>query len=380
MSWGHSVTVMSVNPDSFYGPKDYSLDQLLSPSTNRIEVKSPENSLFFRALRLRESWFYRLFEPRKMEWLAPGKRALVALDAADYDVILSCSQPPVGHLLGLYMKRRSGLPWVAYFSDPWVNNPFRSYSSPRIKRHNSRLERLVVGLSEGLIFPSPEVRDLVMKGYSTRDRDKCEVLPHCYVLPWYKLGSEEVRENGKTKVLMTGNFYGPRTPLPFLSVLRDIMRNSDLANRLIVDIYGSISDEQLQYPIWRDLKDIVRFRGGIDYLSSLSKMKSADYLLLIDAETEDEGSIFFPSKLADYLGSGTVVVGLTPRNGVSARVLRQTGNVTCSVSDKEAMRTVVLKMIAGDLPRSKDERAVAQYDYGVVAKKLEGILRETRAV
>jgi hypothetical protein len=374
---GHAVTVLCVHPDSFEGPKDWSLGRLVSPSTNTVQVRSPENSLLYRALRLRESWFYRLFEPRKMEWYSPGKRALEALDLEGFDVVLSCSQPPVGHLLGRHIKKRTGLPWVAYFSDPWVNNPFWR-SSPRIKRHNTALEREVVGSSDRLVFPSPDVRDLVVKGHSSVDEKKCEVLPHCYVPAWYELASEEAgEESGKIKVLLTGNFYGPRTPIPFLRALRDTMRSGDLTDGLTVDIYGSVSGEHKQSSLWSELEGVVRFRGGIDYLSSLVRMKQADYLLLIDADTEDEGSVFFPSKLADYLGSGTPIVGLTPSKGVSARVLRRTGNTVCPVSDPEAIRTVVLKMLERDLPAEGNRQAVAQYDYRVVVKKLEAALRGT---
>lgn len=371
---GHSVTVLSVHPDSFIGPKDDSLNRLVASTTTAIQVESPENSLLFRALSRRRSWFYRLFEPRKMEWYSPCKRALTALNLPDFDVVLSCSQPPVGHLLGLYAKRKSGLPWVAFFSDPWVNSPFQSYTSRRIERHNRELQREVVALSDRLVFPSSEVRDQVLEGYSGEERKKCEVLPHCYVPSWYDLGTRGSPEGDPgTKVLLTGNFYGPRSPLPFLNVLNDIRKTGGLANDLTVEMYGSISEEYLGHPVWSELEGVVQFKGGIDYLSSLAKMKQADCLLLIDAPTDDESSIFFPSKLADYIGSGTPIVGFTPARGVSARVLRETGNVVASMSDEASMREAVQRMIDGDHPRRKRD-GNDQYDYRVVARQLEQIL------
>ena len=375
---GHFVTVLSVHPNSFNGIKDDSLNQLVSPSTRTIKVRSPENSLLFRGLGLYKSWFYRLFEPRKMEWYSSCKRALGTLDFEDYDVILSCSQPPVGHLLGLYAKERSNLPWVAYFSDPWVNSPFQSYRSQRAKCYNIGLKQTVVRSSDRLVFPSPEVRDRVLEGHSAEDREKCVLLPHCYVPSWYELNPKETKtKSRKLNVLVTGSFYGPRTPIPFLSILRDIKKVADLTGRLKVEIYGFISDELRQNSLWSELEDVVQFKGAIDYLSSLAKMKQADHLLLIDAETQDEGSIFFPSKLADYLGSGTPIVGLTPSSGVSARVLRETGNVACSISDKEGVRTTITDMISGNSGARTDGSERKRYDYRIVTEQLEKIL--TRA-
>ena len=371
----HSVTVLSVDPDTFNGEVDDSLNQLVSPGTSNINVKSPENSLLFRGLGRYKSRFYRLFEPRKKEWYWSCKRALGALDFSDYDVVFSCSQPPVAHLLGMYAKKQSKLPWVAYFSDPWVNSPFQAYRSKRTRRYNLGLKQTVVRSSDRLVFPSPEVRDRVMDGHTAQEREKCELLPHCYVPSWYELKGEKAKtRSGTLNILMTGSFYGPRTPIPFLSILNDIRKDSDIADKLKIEIYGFMSDELRQHSLWSELEGVVEFRGSVDYLSSLAKMKQADHLLLIDAETQDEGSIFFPSKLADYLGSGTPILGLTPSKGVSARVLRETGNIACSMSDLETARKIIMDMVSGNLGAKGNESERGRYDYRTVAEQLERIL------
>ena len=62
-------------------------------------------------------------------------------------------------------------------------------------------------------------------------------------------------------------------------------------------------------------------------LTSLALMKNADYLFLIDAAVpSNRQSVFFPSKLAEYLGSGKPIVGLTPKQGATARILRELGH------------------------------------------------------
>jgi hypothetical protein len=67
-----------------------------------------------------------------------------------------------------------------------------------------------------------------------------------------------------------------------------------------------------------DLSNYVQFKGSVDYLKSLELMKTADYLILIDAPSETK-SIFFPSKLVDYIGANKPIVVISP-DGTSRRV------------------------------------------------------------
>jgi glycosyltransferase involved in cell wall biosynthesis len=378
---GHEVTVVSVHPATFRGPKDETLGELVPGNVTNVQVRSPETTLVYRLLRLRELWFYRLLFPWKMEWYRPALRRLRALDLESYDVVLSCSQPTVCHLLGLELKRTVQLPWVAYFSDPWVDNPYAHYPTQRIRDRNVSFERSVIGGADRLVFPSPEMRDQISRKYGPGAAAKSEVLPHCYVPEWYgRAPRAEPRERDSIRILLTGNFYGPRTPIPFLEKLQELTRGSGAFSKVSVDIYGQMGSEYLSHPVWKELGSLVRFCGSAGYLDSLAMMKDADYLLLIDADTgEGRESIFFPSKLADYLGSGNPIVGLTPSRGVSTRVLRETGNIVCSGGDDARLTSILLDMLKGKLLVDRNEAKIASYDYRPVARTLEGILRESSA-
>jgi glycosyltransferase involved in cell wall biosynthesis len=54
-------------------------------------------------------------------WLPRGLRdGLRALRRHRPEAVFASGPPHVAHLLGLYLKRRHGLPWVADFRDPWL--------------------------------------------------------------------------------------------------------------------------------------------------------------------------------------------------------------------------------------------------------------------
>lgn len=370
---GHEVTVLAIDPDSFSGPKDDELNRLIPSNVKVIRVWSPENSLLYRALRKQYRLFYKLFEPRKMEWYRAALKAAEAIDTNGYDVIFSCSQPHSCHLIGKRLKEKTGKRWVAYFSDPWTDNPYTKYVNSAVFKYNQALEKGVIEGADSILFPSDEMVGLVMNKYPARHRAKCGVIPHCFVPDWYGLTAAPVR-NGKLRLVQTGNFYGPRSPMPLLKALHRLMKETEIASRAEVLSFGKSDPAYPEYVRSTGMGSFVRFNDTIPYLESLSAMKASDYLLLIDAPSDE--SVFLPSKLVDYIGSGAPVLGITPGKGASARVLKETGNISCDVSDEEAVYRTLKGVAGGALAAKPDRERIALYDYrkiaGLISDEMKG--------
>ena len=52
---------------------------------------------------------------------------------------------------------------------------------------------------------------------------------------------------------------------------------------------------------------------NVTYIESLEKMYDADILLLVEADVRQ--NLFLPSKLSDYIGANTPIVGIVPPGG-----------------------------------------------------------------
>lgn len=379
---GFDLDVLAIDPDSFYFPGGKSLDSslqgLVPEGVREHRIWSWESQRLVVALRenrLTKHLLYRFFEPRKREWIYPARRYLQKLDSSTYDVILSCSQPHCNHLLGLYLKQKTGKPWIAYLSDPWTDNVYASFPSKQVFAYNLKLEQTVMAQADRVFFTSPEILELVMAKYPAAIKQKCGVLPHCFIPHWYDLypARPQVALPDTIRVVHTGHFYGPRTPLPLFRVLAALQREEDLSGRIEFLFYGNMAQEHVDFIVKEGLQGVVTIHTTIPYLQSLALMKQADALLLIDAPLNSmRESVFLPSKLVDYLGSGRPVIGITPPVGASARVLRDTGNHTCDIADQAAIRQTVMKLIQGQLA-PPDLRASACYDYHAVG----GILADT---
>jgi len=111
------------------------------------------------------------------------------------------------------------------------------------------------------------------------------------------------------------------------------------------------------------LADVLNVHGYVPYLKTLSMMKSYDALLLVDAPlTTASESVFLPSKLIDYLGSGTPILAVTPSHGATARVVRETGGAVCPLETPQALDDFFLEA----LPEPEDPPATPRERGGPV--------------
>jgi glycosyltransferase involved in cell wall biosynthesis len=269
------------------------------------------------------------------------------------DVIVSFGQPMSDHLAALRAASRTRVPWIAHFSDPWTDNPFRS-SGPIARRWNHRLERAVVERADALVFTSAETSSLVMAKYPPAWRERAAVVPHAFdegVFP--RVGA---RNTTARTVRYLGSFYGARTPEPLLAALARIARSHpELMTDLTIEVVGptdrdidvGAAAEALGLP-----PTLVTARPRVSYLESLELMLTADLLLVIDAP--GDVSVFLPSKLVDYLGAGRPLLGITPP-GAAAALIRQAGGWVADPSSPDeverALSSALQALRTGDAPK-----------------------------
>jgi len=266
--------------------------------------------------------------------------------------VLTFGEPMSDHLVGRQLRASLGVPWVAHFSDPWVDNPFRRYFVLS-KWINRRLERSVISEADRVVFTSQETLNLVMKKYPESWREKAHVIAHGYQADLYPA---PVRQDIESPLMIryVGNFYGDRTPAPLFEALAQLhSENSELLNNIQIELVGSTPARMLKTQAYRALPNsLVKTTSTVSYLKSLELMAESDLLLIIDAPNTGI-SVFLPSKLIDYIGAGKPIIGLVPR-GASATLIQRLGGVTADPVDSAAIRKMLAEAIALGLARRKD--------------------------
>lgn len=268
-------------------------------------------------------WHIRAYRKIVKKW---GKR--------QFDCIVTFSHPIAVNLLGMALKRFFNIRWVAFFSDPWVDNPYYIYKGVK-KKINLYFERKAMETADALVFTSPEAQNLYNKKYPFI-ANKTTFLEHSFDPDLYGKNAA-VEKNNKVTMRYVGALYGERTAEHLLTAIG----KCSIAGKIdfLFEIVGSVDKEHMiryssilkEY----DLDRVVEFKQSVPYLESLRLMKESDILVIIDAQID--GSVFLPSKLIDYIGSGRPILAITPKNGATARVIKKAGGWLVEPNDVDGM-------------------------------------------
>lgn len=358
-----------------------------------VETGSPATPVPTRGVAHRIPWSRSAVLMRRMRRVLLGtrrtstdayapwaRRAVTAVRSrrllTEADVLVTFGQPMSDHVAGLELTRRTGCAWVAHFSDPWIDNPFENRTE-RAQRHGRRLERAVLERADRIIFTSAETARLVLSAHAAVDPDKVRVLPHAFDPALYpRTDQSRVVTQSRLVLRHVGSFYGRRTPAPLIAALAmSLKEDPALADRLRVELVGA-PPGSLDVPGAAELPhELVRVTPTVDYVQSLALMSSADLLLVVDAPAVE--SVFLPSKLIDYLGSGRPVLALTPP-GAARDVVAQDGGWYADPNDvvacARALRAAVDAVSAAPLSSWGDAGFRASFRAEAVAVRLSAVL------
>lgn len=318
---------------------------ILSDLKNVIKIKYRYNLAYELIKYHLLPTIYRMPDPTRW-W---SKRALKEIkrkySSNYFDIILTFSFPLSLNMLGLWLRDYFKCPWIAHQSDPWNDNVFLN-NKHLVKIYNERIERECFTSADMLIY----ISDALLKFYRNKYpevADRMEYLPHSYDMELFK-NLESIRENKKNRTKkifrFIGNFYGTRTPEPILESISNLPK--DYSDKMIFEMVGGGVKIPIYLKKYPNISNIVRHVGNVNYGKALEYMVDADVLFTIDAPVSGAftESIFFPSKLVDYLASLTPVLGMAP-HGSSRRVLEEFGYPCHDLTDISGMTESIMKFI-----------------------------------
>lgn len=374
-----AVDVVCAEPESNPEKIDRSLDDYVAAKFETVHRLPLPWSLKFVLNRKRFGAIVRYPDAFKLL----NRRAVQQITShglSNYDAVVSWSQHHSVHLAALKLKQRHpDTPWVAHFSDPWVDNPFARYDALS-RWMNGRQERSVIKGADALTFTTDEIAELVMKKYPVSWKKKVHVVPHPFDPALYE--PSEISHGSQLVLRHLGNFYGSRGPEPlFLALNKLEQQNSDLLRDIRIELVGDVPAKYLGSNAFLTLpKGLVTLHHSVTYLESLRLMRTADLLLVIEAPHEQ--SVFLPSKLVDYIGAGKPIFTISPP-GPSAGLVKRLGGVVANVNDPHEIAARLGETI--EMLRTRDRRGEetwgdqavrAEYAVPAVTARLDALIDE----
>jgi glycosyltransferase involved in cell wall biosynthesis len=272
--------------------------KLASKTTGGQGVTSAQEAAGARSLSLRAYQALRklldavLYPDVRTEWYPYARQQLRRLiDSGGFDVVISSHEPGVDLLLGLWAKKRYGLPWLVDLADPLL----APYSPSWRRWLDKRVERRVLANADGVLVTTPKLIDLLARRHGEDLRTRCHVVAQGF--PDVQISEVSVGERQSTlEIVYTGTFYHRfRNPAPFAEALRRIKRD-DIRLTVVGD---NAAFEHLFTGIGN-----VRFLGKADHFACLSMQRQASVLLNIGNSQDFQ----IPGKVYEYLGAGPPIL------------------------------------------------------------------------
>lgn len=275
----------------------------------------------------------------------------------EYDIVMTRSMPEFDHSVGLDIKKiNPNVTWIASFGDPIAENPYYIIDNLRIRKHPGRgiksthlykslrwkyyasrrlnkFQKEILDIADIVICNNTYEVKYLMETSASRKLEKFVVLPHSFDEALYPALSEAVTNANKPKIFsFVGHLDRLRTPRRLLEAVKRL-RDDDpnLAGKVRFEFYGDMEDGDIRFISENCIDDVVEIKGSIDYLTSLKIMKKSDWLMHFDADISSVSpeNIFFAAKLADYIGTGNQILGITSRNGAACDIITGYGGIVC---------------------------------------------------
>jgi len=318
-------------------------------------------------------------DPRR-GWVKPSVKYLLRyLEDNPVDAVITTGPPHSVHLIGRGIRRKTGLPWVADFRDPWTKMFYFKdlHLLPYARKAHLRLEESVLSEASALVAVSPQVRD----DFAARTGTRLELITNGYDESDFA-GPAPVTQDGVFRIVHTGLFGSDGNPETLWEVLSQMCgENPDFEERMEVQLIGKV-DTAVRDSIGRSgISTKVSFAGYLSHADSVTAQRTAGLLLLPLREGEEGGKII-PGKLFEYLAARRPVLGIGSPQGSSAAVLKECGaGKMVAWDDEQGMRECVEKawedflLVKGNLPENdsilKYSRRALCADY---AKLLDSLI------
>lgn len=247
-------------------------------------------------------------------------------DSEHIDLIFSTAPPYTPHLVAGALAHKTGLPWVADFRDPWLEN--LAYNTvprlPPVRAINARMERRVLTQADKVVTVGPAIARLLQSKLDDSRRGKVSVIYNGYDredIPQKITGTGE----DTFRLAYFGTLYEDGFPADFLRAIRKLAEEEpSLYDDFQLDVTGKIPSATAARLQEQLVGLDVSFSAYKPHAEMLEKLYRPQVLLLVINDVPHR-ELIITGKIFDYLPSGNPILGIGPVDGDAANVLNESG-------------------------------------------------------
>lgn len=250
------------------------------------------------------------------------KQATQLLKKESFDWVITTGPPHSTHLVGLHLKKRFKIKWMADFRDPWTQIFYlqgKKQSSFIVER-NKRLESKVVKTADLNLIVSQSIANQLPAGNKV-------VFYNGYESDQFSRLSYQKADRFRLKFI--GQITEGQDIIPLLVFLSSTAERHSIQD-MIFSFVGTRFDATGKYYF------PIKKTGFLPHGKALDEMVNCELLvLMINQYSDNQGML--TTKLFEYIASRTPILCIGPLDGEAALIIRQ------------ARSGIVLEQIAPDI-------------------------------
>jgi glycosyltransferase involved in cell wall biosynthesis len=303
-------------------------------------------------------------------WRRPSVRRLTAyLRERPVDVIVTTGSPHSLHLIGLDLHRRTGIPWLADFRDPWTNIDY--YAQLKLTRCADRrhraLERDVLATASRVLTVSWRWAE-ELQALGAR---RVEVITNGFDPDDLPRPPEPVDE--RWSLVHVGSFTATRdVPELWEALALRLRTDGDFRARFTLRFVGGVDHAVLRSVERAGLMPHVERTGQVGHTEALRHMQRARALLLPVNDTPNAMG-FLPAKVFEYLAAGRPILAVAPAGADIGRVIGAHGTLVAR-GDTAAMRAAVEALFGGPIGQRLPSEHLEHYTRPRLTAQLAAVL------
>lgn len=319
----------------------YGLASLFSKKSSRkissgvIPKKKKQSWIEKLMLYVRGNFF--IPDARK-NWVKPSVEFLSEyIQNNQIETIITTGPPHSLHLVGLQLKEKHNLKWLADFRDPWTtigyHKDLKLTKSSQAKHKD--LEHQVLKTADEIIVTSNHTKT----EFETKTQKPITVITNGY-------DNHEDRVEGKDQkftMAHIGSLLSERNPKLLWEVLSELIKeNENFSNQFQLNLVGVVSDDVVESINNSGLKNHLNIVGYVNHDEAIEYQQKSRILLLIEINSEDTKAII-AGKLFEYVVSETPILAIGPKDSDVEQIIKSTNTgIYFDYKSKTALKKQIL--------------------------------------
>jgi len=326
-----------------YPSIDKSLEKEVSPDLNVYKTKSREILNFFSkttgkklpqggfANVDKESFVMKISRFVRGNFFIPDarrgwnkyayKKACELIKQFDIKTVITTSPPHSVQLIGLKLKRKFGIRWIADLRDPW-SDVYYNKDLMRTKLadfFDKRLEKTVLEQADELITVCDSVKNLLLQKTNKISGEKIHIVLNGFDNSDFQ-NLPEIKDEAFRITYVGTIALSYNAKIIFDSIKKLSEQNPNVPYKLI--FVGSVPDSVKAQISEAGILDKTDFVGYLPHNEAIEYMKNASVLVNVFPESADYDGV--PGKFAEYIASRRPIISIDAHTGDAAKILAHT--------------------------------------------------------